>query len=108
LSLDHTQTHNTVGRTPLDEGSARRRDIDDLMKSKCNDISSGDRLFQDEVFSNSSKIISSAHFELIFSHNLPLSPVHSTQHVKREHGPHGIEDCSRRLDTHCHNSQPCR
>jgi hypothetical protein len=24
---DHTQTHNTVGRTPLDELSARRRDI---------------------------------------------------------------------------------
>jgi hypothetical protein len=27
LSLDHTQTHTTVGRTPLDEGSARRRDL---------------------------------------------------------------------------------
>jgi hypothetical protein len=26
FSLDHTQTHTTVGRTPLDEGSARRRD----------------------------------------------------------------------------------
>jgi hypothetical protein len=26
ISLDHTQTHTTVGRTPLDEGSARRRD----------------------------------------------------------------------------------
>jgi hypothetical protein len=25
--LDHTQTHTTVGRTPLDEGSARRRDL---------------------------------------------------------------------------------
>jgi hypothetical protein len=27
LSLDHTQTHTTVGRTPLDERSARRRDL---------------------------------------------------------------------------------
>jgi hypothetical protein len=27
FSLDHTQTHTTVGRTPLDEGSARRRDL---------------------------------------------------------------------------------
>jgi hypothetical protein len=27
FSLDHTQTHPTVGRTPLDEGSARRRDL---------------------------------------------------------------------------------
>jgi hypothetical protein len=27
LSLDHTQTHTTVGRTPLDEGSACRRDL---------------------------------------------------------------------------------
>jgi hypothetical protein len=27
FSLDHTQTHTTVGRTPLEEGSARRRDI---------------------------------------------------------------------------------
>jgi hypothetical protein len=27
ISLDHTQTHTTVGRTPLDEGSARRRDL---------------------------------------------------------------------------------
>jgi hypothetical protein len=27
ISLDHTQTHITVGRTPLDEGSARRRDL---------------------------------------------------------------------------------
>jgi hypothetical protein len=26
-SLDHTQTHTTVGKTPLDEGSARRRDL---------------------------------------------------------------------------------
>jgi hypothetical protein len=26
-SLDHTQTHTTVGSTPLDEGSARRRDL---------------------------------------------------------------------------------
>jgi hypothetical protein len=26
FSLDHTQTHTTVGKTPLDEGSARRRD----------------------------------------------------------------------------------
>jgi hypothetical protein len=25
--LDHTQTHTTVGRTPLDKGSARRRDL---------------------------------------------------------------------------------
>jgi hypothetical protein len=25
FSLDHTQTHTTVGRTPLDEGSARRK-----------------------------------------------------------------------------------
>ena len=25
--LDHTQRHTTVGRTPLDEGSARRRDL---------------------------------------------------------------------------------
>jgi hypothetical protein len=25
--LDHTQWHNTVGRTPLDEWSARRRDV---------------------------------------------------------------------------------
>ena len=25
--LDHTQRHSTVGRTPLDEGSARRRDF---------------------------------------------------------------------------------
>jgi hypothetical protein len=25
--LDHIQTHTTVGRTPLDEGSARRRDL---------------------------------------------------------------------------------
>jgi hypothetical protein len=24
---DHTQSHTTVGRTPLDEGSARRRDL---------------------------------------------------------------------------------
>jgi hypothetical protein len=27
ISLDYTQTHTTVGRTPLDEGSARRRDL---------------------------------------------------------------------------------
>jgi hypothetical protein len=27
FSLDHTQTHTTVGRTPRDEGSARRRDL---------------------------------------------------------------------------------
>jgi hypothetical protein len=27
FSLDHTRTHITVGRTPLDEGSARRRDL---------------------------------------------------------------------------------
>jgi hypothetical protein len=27
FSLDHTQTHTTVGRTPLEEGSARRRDL---------------------------------------------------------------------------------
>jgi hypothetical protein len=27
FSLDHTQTHTTVGRSPLDEGSARRRDL---------------------------------------------------------------------------------
>jgi hypothetical protein len=27
FSLDHTQTHTTVGRTALDEGSARRRDL---------------------------------------------------------------------------------
>jgi hypothetical protein len=27
FSLDHIQTHTTVGRTPLDEGSARRRDL---------------------------------------------------------------------------------
>ena len=25
--LDHTQRRSTVGRTPLDEGSARRRDL---------------------------------------------------------------------------------
>jgi hypothetical protein len=25
--LDHTQRHSIVGRTPLDEGSARRRDL---------------------------------------------------------------------------------
>jgi len=25
--LDHTQRHTTVGRTPVDEGSARRRDL---------------------------------------------------------------------------------
>jgi hypothetical protein len=27
VSLGHTQTHTTDGRTPLDEGSARRRDL---------------------------------------------------------------------------------
>jgi hypothetical protein len=27
FSLDHTQTHTTVSRTPLDEGSSRRRDL---------------------------------------------------------------------------------
>jgi hypothetical protein len=27
FSLDHTQTHTTVGRTPLDEGSARCKDL---------------------------------------------------------------------------------
>jgi hypothetical protein len=27
FSLDHTQTHTTVGGTPLDEGSARRRNL---------------------------------------------------------------------------------
>jgi hypothetical protein len=27
ISFDHTQTHTTVSRTPLDEGSARRRDL---------------------------------------------------------------------------------
>jgi hypothetical protein len=27
FSLNHTQTHATVGRTPLKEGSARRRDL---------------------------------------------------------------------------------
>jgi hypothetical protein len=27
FSLDHALTHTTVGRTPLDEGSARRRDL---------------------------------------------------------------------------------
>jgi hypothetical protein len=27
FALDHTQTHTTVGRTALDEGSARRRDL---------------------------------------------------------------------------------
>jgi hypothetical protein len=27
FSLDHTQTHTTVGRTPLEEGSASRRDL---------------------------------------------------------------------------------
>jgi alkyl hydroperoxide reductase subunit AhpC len=27
FSLDHTQTHAAVGRTSLDEGSARRRDF---------------------------------------------------------------------------------
>ena len=27
MFLDHTQRSTTVGRTPLDEGSARRRDL---------------------------------------------------------------------------------
>jgi hypothetical protein len=27
FSLDNTQTHTTVGRTPLDKRSARRRDL---------------------------------------------------------------------------------
>jgi hypothetical protein len=27
FSLDHTHTHTRVGRTPLDEGSARCRDL---------------------------------------------------------------------------------
>jgi hypothetical protein len=27
ISSDHTQAHTTVGKTPLDEGSARRRDL---------------------------------------------------------------------------------
>jgi hypothetical protein len=27
VSFDHTQIHTTVGRIPLDEGSARRRDL---------------------------------------------------------------------------------
>jgi hypothetical protein len=27
FSFDHTQTHTTVGRTSVDEGSARRRDL---------------------------------------------------------------------------------
>ena len=27
IAFDHTQGHNTVGRTSLDEGSARRRDL---------------------------------------------------------------------------------
>jgi hypothetical protein len=27
IAFDHTQRHTTVGRTPLDEGSARRRDL---------------------------------------------------------------------------------
>jgi hypothetical protein len=27
FSFDHTQAHTTFGRTPLDEGSARRRDL---------------------------------------------------------------------------------
>jgi hypothetical protein len=29
ISFDHNQAHSTVGRTPLDEGSARRRDLPD-------------------------------------------------------------------------------
>jgi hypothetical protein len=27
ISFDHTQIHTTLGRAPLDEGSARRRDL---------------------------------------------------------------------------------
>jgi hypothetical protein len=27
IALDHTHAYTTVGRTPLDEGSARRRDL---------------------------------------------------------------------------------
>jgi hypothetical protein len=27
ISFDHTQAHTTVGRSPLDEGSARGRDL---------------------------------------------------------------------------------
>jgi hypothetical protein len=27
FSLDHTQTYTTVGMTPLEDGSARRRDL---------------------------------------------------------------------------------
>jgi hypothetical protein len=27
VSRSHTMTHNTIGRTPLDEGSARRRNL---------------------------------------------------------------------------------
>jgi hypothetical protein len=27
MFLDHSQRHSTVGRTPLDERSARRRDL---------------------------------------------------------------------------------
>jgi hypothetical protein len=27
MSFDHTERHTTVGRTPLDEGSARRRGL---------------------------------------------------------------------------------
>jgi hypothetical protein len=27
FSLDHTQAHTTLGRTPLDEGSGRRKDL---------------------------------------------------------------------------------
>jgi hypothetical protein len=27
ISFDHTERHTTVGRTPLDEGSARRTDL---------------------------------------------------------------------------------
>jgi hypothetical protein len=34
FSLDHTQTHTTVGRTPLDEGSARRRDNTNTVQEK--------------------------------------------------------------------------
>ena len=29
IAVDHTQGHTTVGRTPLDEGSARRRDVNE-------------------------------------------------------------------------------
>jgi hypothetical protein len=31
ISFDHTERHTTVGRTPLDEGSARRRGEGDIL-----------------------------------------------------------------------------